>query len=58
MATLKVKARPKPANGQAAQSCAPLPGDRPAQQKGAVQKAGDAIPTSCASLREYLKTNH
>jgi hypothetical protein len=58
MATLKVKARPKPADGKVGQSCAPLPGESRAQGKAAVQKAADAIPASCSSLREYLKTNH
>jgi hypothetical protein len=56
MTTLKAKARPRPADGKASRSCAPLPGGSPAPEKGAVQKAGDATPASCSSLREYLKT--
>jgi hypothetical protein len=58
MATLRVKARPKPADGKVNQRCAPFPGDSPAQEKGPLGKPTDTIPASCGSLREYLKTNH
>jgi hypothetical protein len=58
MATLRVKARAKPADGGANQNCAPLPGDGPPQEQGPLRKPTDAIPANCGSLREYLKTNH
>jgi hypothetical protein len=58
MATLRVKARTKPADGIVKQDRATLSGDGPAWEKIAVQKAADQVPASCNSLREYLKTNH
>jgi hypothetical protein len=58
MATLRVKARARPADGKVNQNCAPLPCDSLAQEKDPVRKPADEIPASCGSLREYLKTNH
>jgi hypothetical protein len=58
MATLRVKARTKPADGIPKQDAAALGGDGPAREKDAAQKSADQVPASCNSLREYLKTNH
>jgi hypothetical protein len=58
MATLRAKARTKPADGNVKQNPAALSCDVPAQEKGPIQKALGDIPASCGSRREYLKTNH
>ena len=56
MATISVKARPKPAKGKF--NTATLTGDSPAPGKGAALKAAGNGQASCGSLRDYLKTNH
>jgi hypothetical protein len=58
MATLRVKPRAKPAEGNANQAPATLNHDNRAEEKGETQHAAGASPASYGSLREYLKTNH
>lgn len=58
MATLTVKARTKPADGKVNQEPAGLTRSSPGQDKGPIQKPADEVPSSCNSLREYLKANH
>jgi hypothetical protein len=56
MATIRVKARPKAAEGKN-QRPASI-GDSPAPGKGVASKAAGDGQASCGSLREYLKANH
>jgi hypothetical protein len=58
MATLRVKARTKPAEAKANHHPATSTRDDPVQGKGREQKAAGEIPARCRSLREYLKVNH
>jgi hypothetical protein len=57
MATIRVKARPKAAEGKVNQRPASI-GDSPAPGKGVASKAAGDGQASCGSLREYLKANH
>ncbi len=58
MATLRVKARAKPADGKANHNPATLTCDDPAQGKTPEQKVAGGTPARWRSLREYLKVNH
>jgi hypothetical protein len=58
MATLRVKARTKPADGKGEHNPATSTRDNPVQGKAPEQKAVGEIPAKCRSLREYLKVNH
>jgi hypothetical protein len=58
MPTIRVKARPKPAEGKFNHNTAPLTRDSPAPGKDAAPKAAGDGQASCGSLREYLKLNH
>jgi len=58
MATLRVKARAKPADGKANHNPATSTDDNPVQDNAPVQKAAGETPARCRSLREYLKANH
>jgi hypothetical protein len=58
MATLRVKARTKPADARARHSPPTSTGDNPVQGKAAEQKTAAENPERCRSLREYLKVNH
>lgn len=58
MATIRVKARPKPAADTRSHKPATLTRDNPAPANGATPKVAGEGQASCGSLREYLKTNH
>jgi hypothetical protein len=57
MATLRVKARTKPADAKANHSPPTSTRDNPAQGKAAEQQVATESPERCRSLSEYLKVN-
>ena len=58
MATLRVKARAKPADGKANHDPATSTRGDPVQGKAPEQTAAGDTAANCRSLREYLKVNH
>ena len=58
MATLRLKPRTKPADGEIKDAAGAVNREQSLEHKGDVPQAAGAISAPPASLREYLKTNH
>jgi hypothetical protein len=58
MATLRLKPRTKPAEGEINDATRTLERDKSGQDKAELRQLANARPNHPASLSEYLKTGH
>ena len=58
MATLRLKPRTKPVEGEIKDAAGTMNHDKGPERKGEAPQTAGATPASHASLREYLKAGH